>query len=207
MYKISPSMLESFRAFKLDLYDTSLEDFIKQVKGEFKATPQMSFGKEIHKFFEDGSPGTLEQPEIDQLTAIANVIPDGINEMFHSQILNGIKFNMVFDRIIGREIHELKITGRFQGIDYYEASVQWKLYLLGSGCDKITYHIITHTEARPCKFNYIKPFSFIPYKGMLNDVSELAADFIDFCKYYQIDSYITVGPYQKSNHVTLDLNA
>lgn len=205
MYKISPSTLESYRVFKLDLYDESLESFINKIKGEFKPTPQMAFGKTVHRYLEDpqlisivpdnyteNMDGLLMISEVNQLEQIALSLPQGVNEMYHSEVIDGIKFNMVFDRIIGKEIREVKISSRFNGVDYYESSVQWKLYLLGSGCNKITYDIITHTEARPVKFKYIKPFSFIPYQNMQKDVIELANEFIDFCRYYNLVEKITV---------------
>ena len=190
MYKVSPSMLESFRVFKNEIYDTTVEQMIATIKGEFKTTPQMQFGTEVHKFFEDMSTSNLMLEELEQLAEIALLIPQGVNEVYQSIELHGVRFNMIFDRMIGKELREFKVGSRFSGVDYFENSVQWKLYLLGSGCDKITYDVITHTEARPVKFKYIQPFSFYPYTGMEDDVMDLVHEFIEFCVHHKVDNYI-----------------
>ena len=194
MWKLSPSKLESYRAFKYDLYGTSLEDYLQQVKGVFVPSPAMALGTKIHKFFENPREYAqdFESEEIDQLTQISEMLPQGVSEFYAGLDIEDIHYNMFIDRLVGRQVHEMKIGSRFNGVDAYDVSMQWRLYLLGTGAQSVTYHCITHTEKRPMRFTYHNPFNFYPYKDMQRDVLQLSRDFIDFCIHHNVEEFIKV---------------
>lgn len=205
MYKISPSILESFRVFKLEIYDTSVEDMINQIAGEFKPTPSMAFGTAVHQFLanpetvrviQGNNPNIpqdfLYKEEVDQLKEIAKTIPQGINEIFHSITLNGVRYNMYIDRMVGNFIREIKTASSFYGIDGYEASVQWKIYALATGAKRVYYDVIIKSTNRPYKLKRIDPFYFEPYQGMQEEIEYLTQNFIDFCKFYNIEEHIKI---------------
>ena len=200
MWKLSPSMLESYRAFKYDLYGTTLEDYLQQIKGVFVPNEKMKFGSAIHKFLEEPDPRSehaktsFEGEEVDQLMLINELIPQGTGELYVSVEIEDIRYNMFIDRMVGRQVHEFKTGSQFSGVDAYDVSMQWRLYLLGTGGQSVTYHCITFSdckpENRPVKFKYHNPFTFYPYKDMQRDVLQLSRDFIDFCIHHKVEEFI-----------------
>ena len=78
-------MLESFRVFKNEIYDTTVEQMIATIKGEFKTTPQMQFGTEVHKFFEDMSTSNLMLEELEQLA-----FSEGLEIVEDVETVNGV---------------------------------------------------------------------------------------------------------------------
>lgn len=189
MYKIKPSLLDSYRIFKLEIFDKSLEDMIKQIKGEDEPSDAMSFGSEVHKYFELGE-CDLQPEEINQLQIISSKIPQGINELKFRQEYNGILFSVVIDRIAGNEVHEFKTSKSFKGVDFYSESLQWQIYSMLTNCDKFTYHVLTYNDVRPYKIKYHEPFSFYPYVGMTKNIFDWVYEFIDFCEYHNLIEYI-----------------
>lgn len=190
MYKIKPSILESYRIFKLEIFEKSLEDFIKGVKGERERSPEMDFGSKVHKYLEDFTEFDFMPEELEQLSEIKSQMPLGVAEVKSNYNLNGVNFSFVIDLLSGIEVHEYKI-GNFWGVDSYDNSLQWKIYLLATGAKSATYHIISYNDVRPYKFKYHKPFTFYPYPEMESDVMFYVNDFIEFCKIHGLESYIT----------------
>lgn len=183
-------MLESYRIFKLEIFEKSLEDFIKEVKGEREPSPEMDFGSKVHKYLENFDESDFMPEELVQLAEIKNSLPLGVAEVKANINIDNVNFSFVIDLLSGNEVHEYK-TGDFRGVDYYDSSLQWKIYLLVTEAKSATYHIISRNDTRPYKFKYHKPFKFYPYAGMKEDVMFYVNDFIEFCKIHKLESYIT----------------
>ena len=198
MWRLSPSKLDSYLAFKYDKYGTSLEDYLQQIRGVFEPTEAMKRGTAIHKVLED--PMTkdifdLLPEELEQIKEIGSMIPKGIvNEMFVGYTMEDIRYNMFVDRIVGRQVHDFKTGHRYSGVEAYDGSMQWRLYLLGTGCTEFIYHVITYGETFPATFTYHNPFSFYPYKGMEREVLQVSRDFIEFCIHHHVEGFITEKP-------------
>jgi hypothetical protein len=195
MWLIHPSRLESYRAFKYDLYGTSTEDFLNQVKGVFVPSQAMKVGTAIHRILENpyGEYALdFEESEVEQLKEISLQIPQGVSELYVKLVIGDIQFNMSIDRMVGKQVHEIKTGKQFHGVESYESSVQWKLYVLGTGAQSATYHCITYGEKKPVTFKYHHPFTFYPYRGMQKELLDLTNDFIEFYKYHKVESFIQV---------------
>lgn len=202
MYKISPSTLESYRIFKYDLYGKSERQFIEELTSPFVETEAMRYGKLIHKYLESPKDAASEfvDEEREQLDAIRALIPAGVSEVYTRWEHRGIRFNMQIDKLVGTQVHEFKTGKQFHGVDHYDASLQWKLYLLGTGAQSATYHCITYGETRPAKFKYNTPFTFFPYAGMDSEVVQYAEEFIEFCKHHGIAHIIEVKDEPESQY-------
>jgi hypothetical protein len=191
MYKIKPSVLDSYRIYKYEIFEKSLDDILKTIKGEYEPSSEMNLGSEIHKFFETGEADLMPE-EIAQLQVFDATIPKGINELKFQQEIDGILFSVVIDRIRGNEVIEFKTGSSFHGVEFYNDSVQWKIYLLCSECDKATYYNITYNKVRPYQFKLHYPFSFYRYKTMQDEIIQLSHEFIEFCKLHDVENYILV---------------
>ena len=193
MWLIHPSRLESYRVFKNETYETTTEEFLNQIKGLSPPTPGMKIGTAIHRIIEDPYceyAKDFDESEVEQLKDISLQIPQGVSELKVTLRIEDIQFSMAIDRMVGAQVHEIKTGQRFQGVDYYDASVQWRLYLLGSGGQSATYHCITYGQGKPVKFKYHQPFTFLPYPRMAKEVLDLSRDFIEFCKYHGVEDFI-----------------
>ena len=185
MLKIKPSQLDSYRIFKLEIYDKSVEDMLKDIRGEFEPSPAMEFGSQVHKFLETGK-ADLDEYELSQLRTFDELIPKGINELKFQEEVNGYLFSVVIDRIVGKEGIEFKTSKQFHGVDFYNNSLQWKIYSMLAGFDKFTYHIFTYNDVRPYTIRYHSPFSFYSYKNMDREIFQWVDEFVDFCKLHKI---------------------
>jgi len=89
---------------------------------------------------------------------------------------------MRIDMIHGNVIEDIKVSGRFWGVDFYEQSVQWKMYLMAMDSPIFRYHIFQKRgKKRPIKFNYHN-FELFRYAGMEQEVYTLAKELIQFCE-------------------------
>jgi hypothetical protein len=198
LYRIKPTLIDSYRVYKLEIFEKSLEDILKQIKGIYQPNEAMAFGTEVHRFLETYPQKepmifeNLKPEEITQLVKIASQIPDGTNEIEIMHTIEDIIFDIRVDRISGKELHEFKTGTRFHGVDFYDNSLQWKVYLLATGGIKMTYHIITYSSKRPYDLKYHTPFYFYPYANMEAEIMEYAREFIDFCKIHNVEDYIKV---------------
>jgi hypothetical protein len=191
MYKIKPTLIDSYRVYKYEIFEKSLEDILKQIRGEYEPKEAMQLGTEIHRYFETGTADLMPE-ELQQLEGISAQIQPGINEVSILHTIEGITFDIRVDRLSGLLLHEFKTGSHFHGVDFYDSSIQWKVYLLATGAEEMVYHIITYNSVRPYKFKYHTPFSFYPYKNMEKEVMELAYEFIDFCRNHNVENYIRI---------------
>lgn len=191
MYKIKPTVLDSYRIYKDEIFDKSFDDLVKSIKGEVEQNESMLIGSEVHKYFETGKANLMEE-ELNQLKEISALLPLGSNEVKFQEETNGYLFSVVIDRMGGLVAHDFKVTKRFYGVDFYENSLQWKIYLLVSGCKKFTYHIIKRNDVRPYNFQYLEPFSFYPYPNMESEIMEYCNEFVEFCKENNLEEYILI---------------
>lgn len=189
--KIKPSQLDNYRIFKLEIYEKSVEDMLKDIRGEREPSQAMEFGSQVHKFFETGN-ANLEESEILQLRTFDEQIPKGINELKFQEEVNGFLFSVVIDRVVGRTGIEFKTSKQFSSIEFYNNSLQWKIYTMLAGFDKFTYYVFTHNDVRPYKIKCFDPFTFYPYPTMQKEIFQWVDEFVDFCKIHNVEKYITV---------------
>lgn len=198
MYKISPSILEQYRIFRLGIYETPIEEMLDMIQGKFKPRKPMIMGSLIHQFMQYNGDMTkfdaseLQPEEIEQLLPISNKLNFGENEVFVVHTIGEFQFRMKVDKLFGNQVHELKTGLKAKTVSDYDDSLQWRLYLLGTGCDIVWYHQITFTEKRPATIKLHPSFSFYNAPRIESEVMEYAIEFVDFCKHHDIEKYITL---------------
>jgi hypothetical protein len=202
MYKIKPSLLESWRILKDEIFEKDVTDFIKQIKGEFKPTKKMEMGTLIHSYLDDETTEmetesgilSLQDKEIDQLYEIKKKIGFWFSEVPNRfNISSDILISCIIDKLFCNKGAEIKTGIRFRGVDFYDKSLQWKCYSMGFNLDEFTYyHISILGTNRPYNF-ILNQCTFYPYKEMERDVISESYHFIDWCKLNNLEKYITYG--------------
>ena len=177
--RISPSKLDSFRIYKFQIFEKSKEQFIRELVEGKEITEAMAYGTAVHKFFETGEHGDIYPDEIYQLQPYRNKWKDRIFEQEIWSEFAGIPSLMRIDMMHGNVIEDIKVSGRFYGVDFYEKSIQWKMYLEATGAARFAYHVFQRNTKRPYKFNY-HTFSFYPYEGMRKEIDDLMEEFVYF---------------------------
>ena len=194
MFKVTPSALESFRNYRLGTYDQTLESLIMDLTGMRVPTPEMIFGRRVHEFIETGK-GEFDPVEARQLEEIRKDLTFGFNEIPLIVPFNTgtqevyIRFRV--DGLTGQVVHEIKTTANFKGVDYYEASYQWRVYLVATGAKMVFYHVIKYGTSVP-RYFHRESFNFFTYPEMEKDVGLLIDDFIRFCLEHNLESVLTV---------------
>ena len=198
MYQLSPSKIDQFRIYKDEVFALEKDGLIERLIGESEQTEAMKFGEDVHTFLETGEVGGLLTEEIKQLLPYREMWIDRIKEQWIDyELMDGVLCRMRVDMMHGMVIEDIKVSGRFWGVDYYEQSVQWKMYLLATDCKKFTYRIFQKTKERPVKFTY-HSFDFLAYQGMKDEVVDLAKGLIKFCQDNGIEDAIKTRQHQKT---------
>lgn len=196
MYKLKPSLLESYRIYKADIFNKELDELISEIKDERKPDYKMSFGSLIHRYLESGKTSIsvdfkLKDEEISQLKPIYEINKTYLREVrFKYSLINDILISGIIDSVYGTQGIEYKTGNRFYGVDFYENSIQWKIYCDALNLNKFTYiHIQIKGTNRPYLFE-IRDFSFYYNQNMKNEILSISNEFIEFCKIQNIENYI-----------------
>ena len=191
MYRISPSKIDNFRIYKDEVFDMSKEQLIERLTGVQERTEAMIFGSDVHEFIETGNVAGLMTEEINYLLPFREEWIDKAKEEWATiDLFDGAHSLMRIDMINGNEIEDIKVSGRFWGVDFYEQSVQWKMYLMAMDTNIFRYHIFQKRgKNRPHEFNYHN-FELFRYKGMEDEVYKLAKGLIHFCEIEGITEFI-----------------
>lgn len=199
MLVLKPSLMENYRIFKKGMFNKTEEEVINDIKGVRRYNAQMSIGSLIHGFLDngetqlivDGKLYSLRQEEIDQLEPLRRSLKLCTREMkFIEPLDDQIIISGRADSVYGLIGNEVKTGKRFYGYDFYENSIQWKLYCLQMNLQLFTYiHIQILTTYQPHKFE-IQDFELFPYPGMREEVLSDCYDFIRFCEIHNLISYL-----------------
>lgn len=191
MYRLSPSKIDNFRIYKDEVFDMSKEQLIERLTGVQERSEAMIFGSDVHEFIETGNVAGLMTEEIEYLLPYREKWIDKAKEEWATiDLFEGAYSLMRIDMINGNEIEDIKVSGRFWGVDFYENSVQWKMYLMAMDANVFRYHIFQKRgKNRPHEFNY-HAFELFRYKGMEDDVYKLARGLIHFCEIEGITEFI-----------------
>jgi len=222
---ISPSILETYRKYYTEEYNGFLteESVITAVKRETEWSDTMEFGAAFHEIIEfghekyynsvsglyhiqkKGKEGEVVLPysAIEPAVIFRKNHPSMVYEtpVSFTVCLNGfeVRFKMRIDGIEGNVIHEQKTGKRFSGYEFFEKSLQWKLYILATGANQAQYNIFTWKQlsGKPIQVKYEEPIKLSRYVGIEGDVQDWLDRFLTFCKEKDIIQYITMDHYQK----------
>ena len=183
MYRLSPSKIDSFKTYKDEVFNMSKDQLIERLVGKQETTEAMQIGFDVHEFIEKGSVGGLYTEEIEYLLPFREEWIDKVKEEWATlNLFDGAYSLMRIDMMHGNVIEDIKVSGRFWGVDFYEKSVQWKMYLMAMEAPIFRYHIFQKRGSkRPLSFHYHN-FELFRYKGMEYDVYKLAKELIQFCE-------------------------
>jgi hypothetical protein len=117
--------------------------------------------------------------------------------------------NMRIDGLLGQNVHENKTTTREFKPDFYERSLQWRIYLMAMETSMVQYNIFPYKEPAPLKEGKTKrragarelrevkyqPVKF--YHGgepMIQEVESNIRGLISWCERNNLLDYITAKP-------------
>lgn len=104
-----------------------------------------------------------------------------------------ITFNMRFDAMEGNCIKEHKTTSRGVDHDFYERSLQWRIYLLTTQAPKATYEVFAYREfvGKPRLVDPVSSLRFYYGDGMQQIVNKNLRGLIRFCEVNDLMKFIT----------------
>lgn len=190
-YRLSPSKIDSFRLFAEGVFDKSKEQYIQELKQGKEISPAMELGTAVHDFIETGTNNHLMPDEKAFLQPFYEKWKHKSKEEWLSfELFPGCRILSRVDMIDGNVVEDIKVSGRYWGVDFFEKSLQWKIYLMGLSLPMFRYHIfIRKGKNRPHKFEY-KNFDFYAYTGMDQEVISWAERMIQFCEWNGLEKYI-----------------
>lgn len=197
MYRISPTLLDSFRIFRDEEYKTEQELQFAIMR---KAVPseKMNVGSAFHKV--KAGDGSI----VDGLVTVDGITFSAVQESCHELIkeikiipimetTRGlVKIPMVADGIWGNTITEYKTTHSYIDVLRYVDSMQWRCYLWGFSAEKAIYDIY-HLEEKDNVW-HVKDnqrIDFCPYEKIEKDIERAIIDLIDYCEPRGMLGYIT----------------
>lgn len=92
---------------------------------------------------------------------------------------------MKIDGIRGIGLHEVKTKhSALGGVEDYERSIQWKIYLLATSAKFLQYDIFTILKKAKDVENTVtlNSFRFYPYPGLLSEITNIVGLTIKFCE-------------------------
>lgn len=109
--------------------------------------------------------------------------------------------NFRVDAMEGDLIHENKTSKRALSFDFYEASLQWRVELLGTKAQAVRYNVWSYSP--PTKERKIHDvhdwdsLTLYPYQGMAEDLVQACRGVLDFCTRTGILEALIVQPKAK----------
>ncbi len=223
MYKVTPSLLETYRKFYNEEYNGLItqEKVIEAVKGLTPWTARMELGTAFHAIIEHGaepfydpdsdryivnadglpSPFVFQLSEIEEAIKYRNQYPDMTHEVMIENYTNvdGIDIMLRFkvDGLNGGVIHEHKTMKQFPSMDMFHRSLQWRCYLWGLNARQIQYNFFVYKDlkGKPITVSYFKHMIFT-YPEIEQDLKKWIRQFLEFCDIHDILEYLI--PKQKA---------
>lgn len=208
------------------------EKLIEGLKGEEVWTPKAEFGTAFHLVLENGADKYWNESAnayVIQDSKMPNAIVCEYSEIqladeFHKEFGKAmvwevrhteyirvdnydIRLNMRIDSLLGEEVHENKTTTRGLKPDFYERSMQWRIYLMAMQTPMVQYNVFPYKEPAPMKEGQTKrrkgarelrEVSYFPIKfhhggeTMIQEVEHWTRNLISFCERNELMQYITV---------------
>jgi hypothetical protein len=213
VYTLSPSKLESFRAFYHDEMFASEEQLIKQIKGEDVFKTSFEYGKAYHSLIENGGeiylkngvyavmsddmkdPIYITLKEAEPALKFRSEHPLMISEI---EAMKAIEFqdyivllNMRVDGLEGMKVHEHKTTGSPHKRAKYENSLQWRIYLFTADVHEVQYNVFQCTDLKQGgKIVEYTPYNFYRYPTMESDIRSYCRLLISFCEHKHLLNYV-----------------
>jgi len=205
MLRISATLLQSFQLYSsTDWFDEP--KLLDAIKGTAIQTPQMKIGRSFHAL--------LEKPQLNlsgvyehgglcfdpaAIDSILERLPKG--GVFETKVAKSIgktreEDDLVLvakaDYIAGLHVAEFKapLNGQFDA-DRYERSVQWKVYAMLYGANRVSYHIAcVKQDDGLFRLRELSSMDLYPYPELERDVRELVREFLHYLRVRQLDSYL-----------------
>lgn len=223
MLSITPSKLEVFRKYIHEEYNGwfTEEKVIEQIMGTQKSSFKANLGTAIHEILEkgyeryfDGKTGLYsvkvrvkDQPdevfefkplELTTVMEYVNTHKSAIHEVPLEMNLevNGheVLIRMKIDQIMGVSVTDHKTSDKEPKHDDFEASLQWRIYLLATQAKFFTYNHFQYRWSQRGKKGDLsiirREFPLYPYEKMLNEVKGWIQHFIIFCEKHDLMDYI-----------------
>lgn len=217
--RISPSKLERFRQFiDGEMFQSVTEQsVIDSITGTAYSTPQAEYGTAYHYAIEKGPerffdsslqkyvvhPPYVQQPilfgpeQMAPAIAFRNRYPGMAYELKHEWALrvNGVQvlMPMRIDGALGLHIHEQKTTRLRSYIDGYTNSLQWKIYLLSTGAQRVQYNVFYIEE--PADFEtppriFYDNFQLFPTPTLMGDIQSTLVSYLEFVENRDLHQFV-----------------
>lgn len=225
LLRLSPSKVEKYRQYNEDEYNGFItkEKLIEGLKGEEVWTPKAEFGSAFHlvlqfganKYYnrktgyfhikDDQMPEEVivEYSEIELADQYHKAHPHMVWEVKNKfdYVLDGqyqITFNMRFDAMAGLRVKEHKTTSRAFDYDFYYRSLQWKVYLLSSQCQSVSYEVFPYSEyaGKPRVVRH-ESMTFYPSPSVAESLNINLRGLIRFCDINGLMEHIQPKSYEK----------
>lgn len=198
------------------------EKVIASIKGEEQWSKQATFGSAAHLVMQFGAEKYLDKDEksktfgkyvikdhdmpeaviltYSEIELFDKFHVDHPNMVWESKavlVLNvdghEVTINMRIDGMEGLTIHENKTGKNDLDFDFFEASFQWKCYLLATLANKVEYNVFSYYEPNTRREEYEVFHDFMvlyPYPTMESDLKEGIRQLIEFCRVHDLMSYL-----------------
>lgn len=164
-YRVSPSMLESYRLYLNEDWMTT-ERFVEGLTS-FVETPEMRLGTAVHRYIEDGTESDeflIDYSSIDPV--ISDITGFMVHEMRGSKILHtmygDVIVNAISDAVVGNKMYEWKTTAKSLQMGKYHDSVQWKLCAWVFGFSLIEYRAMQLAKDKKSEVWSVKNWDRLP---------------------------------------------
>lgn len=235
IYKLSPSKIEKYRQHVKGEYNgfMTAEKLAETIRGEELWTPRAEFGTAFHLVMENGAekyynksankyvihddkmPGAIicEYSEIELADEFHKCYGSFMTwETWHVGSIavdhHVVQLRMRIDGLLGETVHENKTTTRGFKPDFYERSLQWRIYLMAMETSMVQYNIFPYKEPAPLAEGKtrrkgtrdLREVEYFPVKfyhggtPMIQEVENNCRGLISWCERNNLMDYITVKP-------------
>lgn len=218
--RLSPSKLEKFRMYIQEEYQGAItkEKVIDSITGKDVWTPQATFGSAFGAVIRYGkdkyyNPNTKKYHVQDEdMPAEVILYEEDVKhaQVFHVEhphatyetwvwydiFVDGVKvtFPMRCDCLEGLVIHEVKTTTKSISVEFYERSLQWRLYIAALGAEFVEYHVFKYLppakKIRVHRVNKPVEFKFYGYDKLLEDLRRWIRMMLEFIEINDLNDYI-----------------
>ena len=156
MYKISPSLLDSFINARVGKYRSTYNDFVKYLKGDFVQTEAQLKGIRFEELvYSAGFDPSFSIDENRIILEINKNLGNGEKQVYLSKIINidseEIQLKGYTDWVSDNAVHDIKYSNAKVKPKYHD-SMQWRFYLYMSGKSCMYYELCHNGEYTRHKF-------------------------------------------------------
>jgi len=205
MLRISATLLQAFQLYSsTDWFDEP--KLLDAIKGTVVSTPQMKIGQAFHSLLEKPQlnlDGVYERNGLRVVPAanasILERLPEG--GVFETKVVKTVGQTREGDDLVlvakaeyiaGLHVCEFKapLNGQFDA-EKYERSVQWKMYSMLYGANRVSYHIAClKQDDGLLRLRTLDSMDLYAYPELERDVRELVREFLHYLRSRQLDSYL-----------------